>query len=112
MWHEFVLNQCIGVFSLNSYNYGDKRIRRYGLNKKEGLPKDREFRKFSISLSLDVELMLDEIQNIIKRGQGGRVSKSEIIRSAIRLIHSLSPNLAGVKDEEELYQRYLKCLKK
>lgn len=81
------------------------------MNKREGLPEKGEYRKFSISLSEQTESHLDDLQRTIRKKKGFRVSKSEIIRAAIRYILTLKPDLKEVKDESDLLERFRQVTK-
>jgi Arc/MetJ-type ribon-helix-helix transcriptional regulator len=72
------------------------------MNKKAGHPENQDFIKFSICLSEETELFLDKLKTDIREKGGARLSRSEIIRAAIRYVKVLKPDLSGIKNEEDL----------
>jgi len=76
------------------------------MNKKQGFPEAVQYTKFSISLSEDVEIFLDKIKSEIRLNGGKRVSRSEIIRAALRYVKSLDVDLKNIEDENELLERF------
>ena len=63
-----------------------------------------KFTKFNISLSSDIELFLDRMKLEIREKSGARMSRSEIIRAALRYVRNLKPDLSSVKDETTLLE--------
>jgi len=82
------------------------------MNKKQGFPESAPYTKFSISFSRDVENFLDDIKAEIRKRDGNRVSRSEIIRAALRYVQSLDVDLKNVTDEDELLKRFKAANKK
>lgn len=72
------------------------------MNKKLGHTESGEFTKFNISLSSDTELFLDRLKLEIREKSGARISRSELIRAALRYVRNLKPDLSMVKSEEDL----------
>jgi len=83
------------------------------MNKKSGFPEGTtNYSKFSISLSEDVELFLDHFKHEIREKNGARISRSEIIRAAIRYISTLKPDLQGIKNEGDILERFINASRK
>lgn len=72
------------------------------MNKKQGMVESDEYTKFNISLSSDTELFLDRLKLEIREKSGARISRSELIRAALRYVKSLKPDLSMVRSEEDL----------
>jgi|WetSurMetagenome_2_1015567.scaffolds.fasta_scaffold767040_1 hypothetical protein len=72
------------------------------MNKKLGHIESDNFTKFNISLSSDIELFLDRLKMDIREKSGARMSRSELIRAAIRYVKTLKPSLSSVKNETDL----------
>jgi len=82
------------------------------MNKKQGFPESDSYTKFSISFSRDVERFLDRVKDEIRDKGGKRISRSEIIRAALRYVQSLKVDLENVEDEDELLERFKTANKK
>ncbi len=82
------------------------------MNKKAGHVENGKFTKFSISLSEDVEVFLDDVRAEVRAKSKVRLSRSEIIRAAIRYVKSLKPNYSGIKDENDLLEALISASKK
>jgi hypothetical protein len=73
---------------------------------------ESEFHRFNVVLSRDVEDLLEDLRQKIRKGRGLRVNKSEIIRAAIRNLGTLRLRLADIKDESDLLQRIIEASRK
>jgi len=82
------------------------------MNKKAGHVEKDLFTKFSISLSEDTEMFLDEVKAIIRDKSKVRVSRSEIIRAAIRYVKTLKPDYSNIKNENDLLEALISASRK
>lgn len=82
------------------------------MNKKRGFPESGSYTTFSVSLSEDTELFLDQFKDKIRSLGGGRVSRSEIIRAALRYIRTLRVDLRGVRDESDIFDRFVEAARR
>jgi hypothetical protein len=63
-------------------------------------------------LSEDAELYLDRLKQTIRDKSGVRLSRSELIRGAIRYVITLNPDLSSIKDENDLLEALKNASKK
>jgi Arc/MetJ-type ribon-helix-helix transcriptional regulator len=76
------------------------------LNKRKGYTeKAGDYRKFCITLPEDLESFVDDLVRDVRKKKGFRLSKSEVIRAALKYMKSLDLNLESVKDENDLIER-------
>jgi hypothetical protein len=74
--------------------------------KSEGLGK--QYRKVTITLGEEQENFIDDIRKEIKKNDGYRLGRTEIIRTAIQFLKHLkinSMNLSGIKNEDDLLDK-------
>ena len=75
-------------------------------------PGESEFHRFNVVMTRDVEDLVEDLRQSIRKGRGMRVNKSEIIRAAIRNLGTLKLNLTNVLDETDLLKRIIDASRK